>query len=154
METYKWREAKDPVERVVLRNGEYFRRALESAVAEAGRGSQKEVSFDVGYKHQSMVTNILKGTRIPDLKKAIRIAHFFGSEFIDFLIEGRRLVEPKAAPAIADTNNLTEKQRAAFADLRAVCTAGDPKVQGIVIDMLSTASRALHHGHRPRASHR
>ena len=149
MNTYQWREAKDPVEKVVLRNGEYFRRALEAAVTEAGRGTQKEVSFEVGYKHQSMVTNIIKGTRIPDLKKAIRISHFFGVEFIDWLVEGRRLVEPKA-PMIADVNSLTEKQRVAFANLRAICTAGALPVQNLILDMLSAASQALQTGTHPR----
>ena len=150
MNTYQWREAKDPVEKVVLRNGEYFRRALEAAVTEAGRGSQKEVSYEVGYKHQSMITNCIKGTRIPDLKKAIRISHFFGVEFIDWLMEGRRLVEPKA-PMIADVNSLTEKQRVAFANLRAICTAGVPQVQNLILDMLSAASQALQTGTHPRA---
>ena len=84
--------------REVMRQSEYFRAALEYHVNQAGRGVRKELSERVGYKYQSMVSNILTGIRTADYRQCIRIALFFGMDLISFLELGRDLVERERTP--------------------------------------------------------
>lgn len=92
IDTRRWRQA-DGRHREVMRQSEWFRASLEYHCRESGRGTQADLSREVGYKHQSMVSNILQGIRTADFRQCIKIAYYFGTDVINFLEIGRKLVE-------------------------------------------------------------
>jgi transcriptional regulator with XRE-family HTH domain len=97
VDTKRWRRAAGRY-REIMRQSEWFRASLEYHCRESGRGTQAELSRDVGYNHQSMVSNILKGIRTPDFKQAVKIAYYFGTDILKFIEIGRDLVEYERTP--------------------------------------------------------
>ena len=92
IDTRSWKKATGR-HREVMRQAEWFRAALEHHCRRAGRGTQADITREVGYKHQSMLTWLKKGLRTPDFKQAVKIAYYFGTDLISFLEEGRQLCE-------------------------------------------------------------
>lgn len=140
MKTFEWRKAKRPEEQAVLKNGECFRLFMENEISVAGRGTAKEVSFEVGYRSQAMVSNIIAGIRIPDFKKAVLIAYHLGHDFIDAMILGRSLLDPKERFAVFDPPAQPPAVKNAFRDLRTICDCGNDRLQKLVFGVLSSSS--------------
>jgi transcriptional regulator with XRE-family HTH domain len=92
IDTRRWKHYEGK-EREIMRQCEWFRTALEHHCREGGRGTQSDLSREVGYAHPSMVSWLVKGLRTPDFKQAVSIAYYFGTDLISFLEEGRQLSE-------------------------------------------------------------
>ena len=92
IDTRNWRKFEGKY-REIMRQCEWFRAALEHHCRLGGRGTQADLSREVGYAHPSMVTWLVQGLRTADFKQAVNIALYFGTDLISFLEEGRQLSE-------------------------------------------------------------